>query len=72
MKEETYTQCQLGQGDRRQMAWIPSRGAHVDYEVEMKPQSEFWRVLNTYDTVSESVIKANERNYTTHRKATDI
>lgn len=72
MNAETYTQCKLARGAKQQVAWIPTHGAKVGNEVELKTDGQFWLVIDTYDTLPAESIKENERNYTRHREATDI
>lgn len=72
MIDTTYTQCKLTKDGQSQVAWIPTRGAKIGYFVELKPSNEFWRVNETYGTIPEKMVKDNERNYISHREATDI
>lgn len=73
MTEVMMKQCQLNRDGAKQVAWIEERGATIGATVEFKPSGELWVVEEVYDlTQPRSVIAENERNWSTHRKATDI
>lgn len=70
---EFYKQCELEKDGNKQTAWIPTRGAVQGYSVELKEDGEFWLVKKVYDNLVEgATLKNSERNYLSHRKATDI
>ena len=69
---DTYTQCKLSRDGQTQVAWIPTRGAIVDKRVEVKPENDLWLVEEVYGTLPADVVRNNERNHMSHRKATDI
>lgn len=68
-----HTQCKLQLPDgATQVAWIPSEAAVVGYEVELKADDHFWRVIEVWSELADEAVKENERNFKNHRKATDI
>lgn len=66
-------QVYLTRDGQSQIAWIDAEAAFLGYEVELKETSTFWKVADVYHVVIDSnEIKEHERNYLSHRKATDI
>ena len=61
-----------------QTTWIPEKFAEVDRYLELKDQggtwTNHWRVVEAYTEakVPWSYLKENERNWKSHRSATDI
>ena len=52
--------------------WIESRGAIVGKWVEIKGRDDLYEVVSANTEVAAEVVYDNERNFTTHRKATDV
>lgn len=66
-------QALLSKGGYSQVAWIDSKAAIPGYRVELKKTREFWDVEKVFPlSVSADSVLDNERNYSSHRKATDI
>jgi len=53
-------------------AWIESRGAIVGQWVEIKGFDDLYEVVETHTELPAEVVYENERNFKTHRKATDV
>lgn len=68
------TQCTLGLGNARQVAWIDSSAAVVGKRVELKETSEIWDVVKVANDVQLPYHVVNERSsdYRRTRKASDI
>jgi len=72
MSQEIYNQCLLERDGAQQVAWIESRGAKVGARVEIKEDGLFWTVKQVRGSAPAETIKKNERNFKSHRTATDI
>lgn len=69
----TMTQCRLRNGAGGMTdAWIESRGAVVGQWVEVKGLDELYEVIETHSELPAEVVYENERNFKSHRKATDV
>jgi len=73
MKLDTSTQVKLVREGKTQVAWIPTDAAVQGYEVELKEDDLFWTVAEVFNfTVQTEVVRGRERDYISHRKATDV
>lgn len=72
----THSQCELNRLGQKQVSWIPTKFAVQGRYVKLKDDGEWtdgWRVARVFGgAVPSEVIAKNERNYTSHRKATDV
>ncbi len=72
----THSQCLLNRIGAQQVSWIPTKFAVQGRYVKLKDEGEWtdgWRVERVFGgAVPSEVIAANERNYKSHRKATDV
>lgn len=68
------TQCTLGLGNARQVAWIDSSAAVVGKRVELKETGEIWDVVQVANNVHLPYHVVNDRSqdYKRTRKASDI
>lgn len=67
------TQCRLkNRAGAITDAWIESRGAIIGKWVEIKGLDDLYEVLAVYSELPAEVVYENERNFKTHRKATDV
>ncbi len=73
---EMQTQCRLERGQAKQTSWIPSEFATEGRIVDLKDRrgfwSEGWRVAKVYSSMPAAVIAERERDFTSHRRATDV
>jgi hypothetical protein len=78
MKTKTMTQCRLERGSAVQVSWIPSEFAEPARVIKLWEDrnggywSENWVVARVYDTLPAKVIADRERDFKTHRRATDV
>lgn len=67
-----HVQCLLEREGAQQVAWIPAEKVKEGCFVELKEDGKFWRVMKAGDRFDSKIILANERQYASHRKGTDI
>jgi hypothetical protein len=71
--KEPMQQCLLENRGSLQVAWISTRGAKLGVQVELKGDPDLWKVVEVYPgQLSADYVTGNERNFKTHRIATDI
>jgi hypothetical protein len=73
----THSQCLLNRLGAQQTSWIPTKFAVQGRYVKLKDDdgewTDGWRVERVFGgAVPSEVIAKNERNYKSHRKATDV
>lgn len=73
----THMHCVLKHGDgSTQVSWIPSEFATEGRYLKLKENGVWkdgWEVVKAYPGVMDSdVIQARERDFKSHRKATDV
>ncbi len=67
------TQCRLkNRTGATTDAWIENRGAIVGRWVEVKELDDLYEVVTTHDSLPAEMVKENERNWKSHRTATDV
>jgi len=70
-----HVQCKLkkklASGESIQTTWIPKEFAKKGKFVKLK-DDDGWEVVEVYSSMLTKDVQKNERNYTHHRKATDI
>ena len=70
-----HTQCRLKKKTKTyetfQTSWIPKKFAKKGKFIKLK-DDDGWEVVEVYATMLTKDVQKNERNYTHHRKATDI
>lgn len=72
MNELRYKQCTLKNGTEFTTGYIPEYAARVGAFVELKSlDDQFWEVTSVpVQSISEEIVKANERNYKLFQKST--
>jgi len=66
-----YTQCLLEKKSITQLSWIPHKFAVIGKVIRLK-DDDGWIVKETYTTLDENTVLANNRDYTKQRDASDI
>ena len=69
------TQCRLERAGALQVAFIPAKFAEVDRVIRIKEGgvwSDGWRVDAVWGSLPAEMVEKNERNFKTHRRATDV
>ena len=69
------TQCRLERAGAFQVAFIPAKFAQVDRVLRIKAAGVWhdgWRVDAVWGSLPTEVVEKNERNFKSHRRATDV
>jgi hypothetical protein len=57
-----FYQCRMECGEDKTVGWIEARGAVVGYEVELKEDGRFWKVVEVYPTgINEEVLRTKQK-----------
>lgn len=58
-----YYQCRLKRGNSIATAWIETRGAIIDADVQFLPSCEWWTVVQVFKNIclDEEQLKAHQR-----------
>lgn len=57
---KSYIQCKLQKDNSEQIVWLPNKNIISGCSVELLPQKEFWKVIETYTVLSEEAFKTRE------------
>ncbi len=71
----TMTQCRLQRGNEYQVAWIETKFARKGKPIKIKVDGEWddgWTVARVGSTLDQKTVEARERDYRSHRRATDV
>ncbi|AFU87968.1 hypothetical protein CcrColossus_gp098 [Caulobacter phage CcrColossus] len=71
----TMTQCRLERNGAVQVAWIESKFAKPTKVVKIKVDGEWedgWVVAKTGTTLPAETVQKRERDFKSHRRATDV
>lgn len=71
----TMTQCRLERNGAVQVAWIETKFAKVNKVVKIREDGEWddgWVVAKVGTTLPAETVQKRERDFKTHRRATDV
>ena len=60
--KKLYYQCTLVKDTATKTAWIESRGAYLDKQVELLPSHEFWTVTKVGNSMPEDMLRQHQRD----------
>ncbi len=64
MSKDSYFWCQLKNGNKETVGYIPARGAKVGAKVQLPDiDNEFWEVISVGDEKSKEYVRNNEKGY---------